>query len=759
MKKRIIILAAALLSLPVFMPELSAQTAPRKKVAVVLSGGGAKGMVHIGVLRVLEKAGIPVDIITGTSMGSLVGGLYAIGYDANSLDSLVHEQDWGFLLSDKTAMSHQTLEDRKKQNTYFLSREISPKGRNLSETGGFIQGRNLSALFAKLTEGYRDSTDFDSLPIPFACVATDIVDYSEVVMRSGVLAEAMRSSMSIPGVFSPIRQGDKILVDGGLRNNFPVDVAREMGADIVIGVTMPSEPKTADDLENGASVIGQIIDLNCKNKFDENCAKTDILIKCDTKGYTAASFSNKAIDTLVARGEAAAMKHWDELVALRRQLGLPEGYHQKRAKPYYIEGLPETLPLHSVVFTDMQPRDADYLRRKFHLDSRKSLKVEDIDDIISSVRLDLFYGDADYYVKRADTPDNTYDVEIVARNKKRSQLNFGVRFDTEEMVALQANANVQSRTKVPMDADFTLRLGKRIMARGQLNMTPWTFGRMSASYTFRRNDINLYEHGDRASNVTYNQHTLDVIPFDFYIKNFNFKLGARFDFYNFSDLLVGEPGLLDGVRLEHENLISYHSDVTYNSENKWNFPTRGANFHAGYRYVTSNFYNYRHHNGFNIVDASWRMNFRLAHKLTFQPMAYGRLVMGHTLETQPDGMQSNVTPYALRNVVGGDFFGHYLEWQQMPFPGVGYIEQVDDKFVALQLRLQQQIADNNFILLKVASYAAADEYGKLFEHSPKLGVQVAYYYNLGFFGPLGASFGWSTKTHEPCFYLNLGYEF
>ena len=261
----------------------------RKKVAVVLSGGGAKGMAHIGALRVIEKAGIPIDIITGTSMGSIVGGLYAIGYDAHRLDSMVRVQDWSFLLTDKLEAHSPLLDNRERQNTYFLTKTFTlSKNKITNKQGGMIEGRNLDKLFNRLTAGYRDSIDFNSLPIPFACVATNIVDNSEYVMHSGVLSEAMRSSMAIPGVFSPVRKDSMVLVDGGLRNNFPVDIARQMGADVVIGVTVQEDLKSAYDLKSTSDVLMQIVNINCKNKYDENLAMTDVPICVNTSGYSSA---------------------------------------------------------------------------------------------------------------------------------------------------------------------------------------------------------------------------------------------------------------------------------------------------------------------------------------------------------------------------------------------------------------------------------------------------------------------------------------
>ena len=270
----------------------------RKKVAVVLSGGGAKGMAHIGVLKVLEQAGIPIDMVVGTSIGSIVGGLYAIGYNAHSLDSMVKAQDWSYLITDKEDLRRQSIGDRKKQNTYFFSTGMTIGKRDLN-AGGIIKGKNLAELFQHLCTGYTDSLDFNKdLLMPFACVATNIMDNSEVVFHSGRLPQAMRASMSIPAAFSPVRMGDMVLVDGGLKNNFPVDVAREMGAEIVIGVTLSGKPKTTEDISGTMSIVGQIIDVNCVNKYAENKAITDLYMNVDPHSYSTASFTAPALDSL-----------------------------------------------------------------------------------------------------------------------------------------------------------------------------------------------------------------------------------------------------------------------------------------------------------------------------------------------------------------------------------------------------------------------------------------------------------------------------
>ena len=199
----------------------------RKKVGLVLGGGGAKGVAHIGVLKVLEEAGIPIDYIAGTSMGAIVGGLYSIGYAPAEIDSMVSSLDWQMLLSDKVQRSNLSFPEKENSERYIIS---IPFGKEKKDRfmSGVIKGQNLQNLFSSLTIGYHDSVDFNSFHIPFACVALDIVDGKEKVFHEGSLPTSMRASMAIPAVFTPVRLDSMVLVDGGLCNNYPADVARAM---------------------------------------------------------------------------------------------------------------------------------------------------------------------------------------------------------------------------------------------------------------------------------------------------------------------------------------------------------------------------------------------------------------------------------------------------------------------------------------------------------------------------------------------------
>lgn len=720
---------------------LPAQPGGRKRVAVVLSGGGAKGMAHIGVLKVLERAGIPVDMVAGTSMGAIVGGLYAVGYNAGMLDSLVRAQDWSFLLSDREDMSWQSLANRQKQQTYALSHGIG-YGKESTFSGGIIRGKNLGDLFQQLTVGYADSISFDSLPIPFSCVATDIVDYSEFVFHGGVLANAMRASMAIPAVFSPVRYGQRVLVDGGLRNNFPVDVARSMGADLVVGITLQGEPKSADDLLSPSSILGQIVDVNCKNKFDENVAQTDLHIHIDTRGYTAASFSAAAVDTLVRRGEEEAMRHWDELMALKARIGLHDGYTHRPPHPKFHLAAEGRVPVRSIEFENVEMREEQFLRSKFRLHDIDSIDAQTAERIATSMRVDLSYDKA---ASRFVPESGSYRVVFVAGEKKRGDVNIGMRFDSEEMAALQANLHMPLHTRIPMDIELTARLGKRLMGRADAVLHPRSAWNPTFAYIFRRNDIDLYSKGRKAYNITYNQHSGTLMLRNQRMHNLNVGAGIRWDYFHFSNVLTAQSHIPVPAAERDQHLVSYQVAANYNSENDGYFPTRGAHLWAKYAYVTDNFGDLRGQAGLSDASILWRVAIPLSRRLTLQPTAYGRLLFG------------NSVPAGLRNMIGGNSFGHYTE-QQLPFAGMGHTETTDAHFAALQLQAQERIGRRGYAVARVAAALRADKFDRLFSRSPMMGYQVGYYYQTPF-GPVGAAIGATSHTDRAYMLVSLGYEF
>ncbi|EHJ9983975.1 hypothetical protein XM70_c12353 [Vibrio parahaemolyticus] len=233
-------------------------TPTRPKVAVVLAGGGAKGAAHIGVLKALEEMHIPVDIITGTSMGAYVGGLYATGMSADEIDSFIYSVDWNSGYRDRVDRSQRRVRDKEYEDRYQITTDLGLRFGEVRAPTGVVQGQNMLRVLRETTGNLGRFESFDELAIPYRSVATDILELDEVVIGNGYLVDAMMASMSVPGALPPYKLNGHMLVDGGVVNNMPVDVARAMGADVVIAVDISTDYKTEDDFTGLFTVADQL---------------------------------------------------------------------------------------------------------------------------------------------------------------------------------------------------------------------------------------------------------------------------------------------------------------------------------------------------------------------------------------------------------------------------------------------------------------------------------------------------------------------
>lgn len=300
-----------------FSQNPDAEEMPRRpKVGLVLSGGAAKGIAHIGVLKVLEEAGITPDIITGTSMGSIIGGLYAIGYDADTMRQIVTNQDWDKLLSDRIPLDEVIYEEK----VYFENAllELPIENWKIKVPSGLVQGQQISGLLTELTLPAQHIRDFHDLPAPFECIGADMISGNPIVLNEGYLPDALRASMAIPTAFTPVVWDSLLLVDGGLLNNFPVQEAIDLGADVIIGVYTGARRAKWETLNTLTGVITQALFLPGIQDAERGIPLCDIFIEPDLTGYTAQNF--KSADSIILRGERAARKQFDQLKALADSL-------------------------------------------------------------------------------------------------------------------------------------------------------------------------------------------------------------------------------------------------------------------------------------------------------------------------------------------------------------------------------------------------------------------------------------------------------
>ena len=270
---------------PLPVPRAEQSTAPpktRPKIGVALEGGGALGEAHIGVLKWFEENHIPIDYLAGTSMGGLVGGMYATGKSADELRQLIENADWDLLLGGETP--YEDLSFRRKEDKRAIPNSITIGLKNgPSLPPGLNTGHQISLLIDRETLDYSNLSSFDDLPIPFRCVSTELVSGKAYVFQNGSLSEAMRATISIPGVFAPVRQGDKVFVDGGLLNNLPTDVVRQMGADIVIAVHLQISPTSSKDIQSAFGVLGRSVELVIAETEVRGMAGADLMVTADVE--------------------------------------------------------------------------------------------------------------------------------------------------------------------------------------------------------------------------------------------------------------------------------------------------------------------------------------------------------------------------------------------------------------------------------------------------------------------------------------------
>jgi NTE family protein len=421
------------------VPSAQPPNAPRPRVCLVLSGGGARGMAHIGVLKILEALKVPIDCIAGTSMGAVVGGLYASGMSAAQIESTMRSVDWQEAFRD--APPRRDLNFRRKQDdrNFLVRLPLGLKHYHILLPKGFIQGQKLQETLRQLTLPFSNSTDFDHLPTPFRAVATDLETGDAVLLDKGDLSIAMRASISAPGVFAPVDHEGRLLVDGGVADNLPIDVARDMKADILIvsDVSFPLQPR--ERLDSALSISNQTLAILVRKNADRQKATLgprDILIEPSLGTSPAADFTIAA--STIVQGELAARGAESRLAALSVSDGAYQAYVARRATRE--PGLPV------IKFVRVDPESRRYERTILAEMEPLVGRPLDLDEV--GTRITELYGlgyfeTLDYtVVEQGEGPDKDYGLEVRARRKSwgPNYVRFGLNLQTDFQGNNQYNA-------------------------------------------------------------------------------------------------------------------------------------------------------------------------------------------------------------------------------------------------------------------------------------------------------------------------------
>ena len=747
----------------------------RPTVALVLSGGGAKGTAHVPIIRYIEELGIPVDLVVGTSMGGLIGGLYSLGYSVDEMDTLVRNMDWSWALSDKLSREYITYTDMKYKEKYLLSipfyyerdyykmkladehrfdhmkkHEILHIGADNEEgpellkhnllgslPSGYIYGQNVSNLISSLTIGYQDSIDFQTLPIPYACIATDMVSGKAKIWHSGKMNDAMRSTMSIPGVFAPVKTEGMVLVDGGLRDNYPTALARAMGADIIIGVDLAQGRRSYMSVNNIADIIVQGIDMLGRDSYEKNILIPDVTIKPLLPEFNSLSFNKDAVDTIMVRGWQAAQAQDSLLREVARKTR--EDYVAVR-KPKAFDFHADSLMIADVDVKGVLPKEKEMLKSRLHLKLGQKISRADLDHIVAQIYSTQAYDYVTYELQGEKEP---FRLVLNCKKGPLHQLGLGVRADTEEIVSVLLNIGLNAHMLQGHKFDLVGKVGANPYMQFNWSYDTPKIPTLNAAASVRWTDMNLLNFRENELNFNFLNARLE-----FYVSNIKWKWldikgGLKSEYFNVRDLKSSHIMGDYDMNLVRNNFTSLFADGRTDTFDDGYFPTRGVNAGASYSWTFVGFPNPV--KGFQTVQADAKVVVPVGRVFAFIPSFNVRFLFGDEI------------PVPYFNAIGGSLAGRYVD-QQMPFIGITNLSAMKNILTIFRTDYRFRIARNNYITAMVNYARDCDTFRNYAVGLGYFGAGIEYAYDT-IFGPLKANVHWSNLTGRVGVYLSAGYNF
>jgi NTE family protein len=703
----------------------------RPTVALVLAGGGAKGASHIGVLKYLEEKGIPVDFVAGTSMGGLMGGMYSLGYSATEIDSLVRSIDWNMMMSDKIPMEYYSYERKMYKGTYLLDIPFTGVNFMRSLPSGILYGLNVYNMLGSVSVGYQQDIDFSELPIPFCCVATEMVTQKEKRWTSGSFVNALRSTMSIPAYFTPVRIDSMILSDGGTKNNYPADIAKAAGADIIIGVLLTS-PLDYEDVNNVATLLSQLARYSGGGEaLVHNEHITNVLITPDVTGYTSLSFGTEEIATLIEHGYQAAALHEREIDSIVRIVG-KRGTKLQNTKA--INCAETRVNISAIDFVGLSEKEKAYITERLPIREGGGYFKKDFEMAQAAIYGTMAFSHVTFQIV-GDGSDN-YKVVFYCDKRSPHSFGLGLRMDTEEWFEALLNATFNRNLLYGHSYGITARLSASPYLKLEWIYTPLKGPKVGAFFktsyrTVYGTDTHIFNH-------------------HYYEKSWHNELRLFV-----SENQWSQVDLNAGVRVEHTPYVNLFSEAgfqeikdwrnyypylfmrfTYDTRNRMYFPEKGLHITLNGDY---NFYKTA------FVGGGIRGAIPVCSFFTIDAAVNSRFIFG-----------DSCTNGYMDNYVGGMMAGRYYE-HQIPFVGYNGEKTCDRMLSTVNLELRFKVYKNTYLSLIGAAMHDGNTLKTMQKPVVGAGLQVGY---LSKFGPLTANIHWnSTEKSKVGFYLSAGYDF
>ncbi|NLP57810.1 patatin-like phospholipase family protein [Lutibacter sp. B1] len=713
------------------------------KVGLVLSGGGAKGFAHISAIKAIEKAGVRVDYIGGTSMGAIIGALYASGYTGEQLDSIVRTIDFMKVIADNLPRKSIPFYEKEYGEKYAITLPI--KNKKVGIPLGLTYGQGVQNLITNLTQHVSNIEDFRKLPIPFICITTNMETGEQEIMDKGFLPEAVNASGAFPTLFSPIEVDGKLLTDGGVVNNFPVDEVRAMGADVIIGVDIQSGLEKKENLDSAVKVMNQIVGFQMYNTLEEKRNKVDVLIKPDTKGYNVVSFDK--VEEILALGEEASLEKQQELEEIAKR----QNQNNKKV-------------------IDVKPTEL----KKFHLTRYEIDGNENYTRAYILGKLNLKEEDSTSYTKLIESIDNlsaTKNFEniqykivnqkggnVLKLKVKESKINqflqFGVHYDKLYKTGILINTtskHIFSKNDI-LSAD--LILGDNIRYNFNFfidNGYYWSFGLKSRYNNFDA-DVNFDSENVNKINLQYKDLTSQIYVQTVFKRKFAVGVGFEHKHLKAYTETISSINNTDQTNNEKRlyfdkshyfNLNSYLKLDTYD---KKYFQNKGAYINIDYRwFIASSDYSDTFES-FSQLKGKVGLAHTFFNKLTTHIVSEAGITIG---DNENRALDYNIGGY------GENYINNFI-----PFYGYDFAEMTENSFLRTGITLRYEFLPKNYLSTAV-NYGRIEndifEEGKIFDNT-KTGYMVGYGLNT-FIGPIEIKYTWSPDHSEDYWYFNIGYWF
>lgn len=730
--KKILLLIFVCFSLLIFTQE-------KPKIGLVLSGGGAKGFAHIGVLKEIEKAGIQLDYIGGTSMGAIIGSFYAAGYSVDDIEKTVLNTDFNNLLRDVLPRSSETFFEKEFGEKTIVT--FPATGGKIGLPKGISKGQNVLNLFLEIFYDLEIHQDFSKLPIPFFCIATDLENGSPVVLEKGSLPLALRASGSIPSILTPVEIGNKLLIDGGIANNFPVSIMKDKGMDIIIGVDVEGELFQKEKINSLVAILNQVISYKMYNKTDEEKKKLDVYIHPDIYKFGVVDFDKK--DEIIAKGVSKGK----EFSQIFKEIAAKQKIKKVRKTKKLNR---DTLLISKIKVTGLNRYTKSYILGKLNVKEGDSLTRQDITKKIYLLSASRNYDRILYnFIKRED---NSYLLDFkVKESNENANLKIGVHFDELYKSSVLANYNKKHFLKKNDLLSVDMILGDNL----RYNLNYFVDNGFYISYGFksRYNHFTGNSKFNQASNVplesSINLNYSDVTNQLFFQTTFNRKfalgLGVEHKWLRAVSQNLATAANPDGI-IDNSNYYSTYGYLKLDTYNKRYFATNG--------YFTD--LNYKWYFGSSNYNGNFSQFSQAKGTLGIAKTFFNRLTIQNTHEAgfTFGNPSSNIFDFYL-----GSYNQNFIN-TFVTLYGYKFAELSGNSFLKTAIDFRYKMLEKHYVSF-IVNFARLDN--NVFKDiyifdDVRTGYALGYSYN-SFLGPIELKYSWSPGNPDGQILFNLGFWF